>query len=75
VWLIFVFVALWHELSLQWLAWGVFNAAFLSIEVVVMGFAGPIVEKMPFSRLVIFSAAYLTDFGGKMAFFEAFLRP
>lgn len=36
-WLIFFYVAMWHDIDIRWLAWGVFNCAVLFLEVGIRG--------------------------------------
>ncbi|EKX37363.1 hypothetical protein GUITHDRAFT_51190, partial [Guillardia theta CCMP2712] len=33
VWPIFIFIGLWHDLEWTWLAWALFNCAFMTFEV------------------------------------------
>jgi hypothetical protein len=33
VWLVFLFVAMWHDAELKLLLWGIFNSVFFMIEV------------------------------------------
>jgi len=42
VWLIFLFIGLWHDLWLRWVAWALFNGVFFSGEILVkLYFAQP----------------------------------
>lgn len=35
IWIIFLFVGLWHDLQYQWVAWALMNCAFFSVEIIV----------------------------------------
>ncbi|PRP81787.1 hypothetical protein PROFUN_10776 [Planoprotostelium fungivorum] len=35
IWIIFLFVGLWHDLQYQWIAWALINCVFFSVEIIV----------------------------------------
>jgi len=38
IWLIFLFIALWHDLWWRWVAWAFFNCVFMTIERLFLSF-------------------------------------
>jgi len=38
IWLIFLFIGLWHDLWIEWVAWALLNCLFFSMEILIMVF-------------------------------------
>lgn len=38
IWFIFMFIGLWHDLWISWVAWALLNCLFFSLEIVIMYF-------------------------------------
>jgi D-alanyl-lipoteichoic acid acyltransferase DltB (MBOAT superfamily) len=38
IWVIFLFIGLWHDLWISWVAWALLNCVFFSIEILIMVF-------------------------------------
>ncbi len=51
LWVIFLFIALWHEISIKWLAWGTFTAALFSVETLLVALAAPLMDSKPFKGI------------------------
>ncbi|KAF0975304.1 hypothetical protein FDP41_005675 [Naegleria fowleri] len=68
VWIIFTFIALWHDLWWRWLAWAWINCCLIILEAILMFFVFPKIkwiENMRTNRKYMF--ATLCGFGGAVS--------